>query len=504
MPFVAKTLDEITDDVLANWRAQYAAATPPRPLLVSRGSDAWLMARGVAYALARLQSLAEQNSREITPDTASDEGVARWSNVYGLPPRGAVGAQHTATVRGTPSATVAIPVGNSLAWTDGTLYACVTASVALDVSGAGLVEIQATTGGEATTRNVGDVLTWQSAPAGLNPTATVAGTITPGADVESIGSLAARITAALRDRPAGGNAADWRAWALAFVGYDIRDVWVYRRLRPPTYYPGPGDECIDGCVTLVCAGPAQGDRVENTRILGGDGPGAELPLVKAYIEGRVAPSGLVVTDGPQLRPATMRAEDYGAEAITVQEVDVTLTLVTTTAAGFSWSPFFTLTVDPSSTATALVVVGDATSGATNVTGKGALVNVGPTHYRGGYYRVVLPLGVYDGVNTTFDLTATPLPFAPSGLVYSAPGCWASVRLALFDLFDALGPGDTISPSRWPSQDVGARSTLYRDVVRGLASRIPGVLSANVIAPAADVTPPAKTVLTLGTLTVYGS
>ena len=79
---------------------------------------------------------------------------------------------------------------------------------------------------------------------------------------------------------------------------------------------------------------------------------------------------------------------------------------------------------------------------------------------------------------------------------------------LLDYFDALGPGDTTPPSRWPEESVEARATLYRqglaaDVITGMQSPpvATGVLSCTVTTPAADVTPAAKTVVTLGTLIV---
>jgi hypothetical protein len=125
---------------------------------------------------------------------------------------------------------------------------------------------------EYATRDATDVLTWQSAPAGLGPTATVSSvTLTTGADVESYGDWAQRIIGRLQERPASGNRADWKAWCEAFTGLDIRQVWVYPLLQPPATYPGAGTENVLGCVTVVCAGPAQGDNPENSRSIGASG-----------------------------------------------------------------------------------------------------------------------------------------------------------------------------------------------------------------------------------------
>lgn len=499
MPFPAKTVDEIRAAILTAWQSRYAAADPPRALLVSPGSDAWKWAQGLAVIFQGLSARAEENSRNVNPLTATDAVVQRFSGVYNVPPRPPVAAQLTATVTGAPSTTVAIPTGAALAWTDGTLYAVTSTSVTLDGAGAGTVALDAMTAGASTSRDVGDVLTWQSAPAGLNPTATVASITSPGADGESVGDLAMRIIGRLRERPASGNAADWRAWCQGFTAYDIRDVWVYGLLQPPEFYPGAGAYPVLGCVTAVCAGPPQGDSPTNTRRIGSSG--AALDLVKAYIEGLIRGDGMVITDGEQLRPVTMRREDYGIETITEQPVDVEVEAVMNTANAFSWTWGFATIV--SSTQTSLVVTGDLTSDPYLATSKAALVNVGTANYRGGYYRVVLPLGVYDGGTnrTTFDLTATPLPAAPTGHMYSAPGNWQSLRQAAFSYFDALGPGDTVPPSRFPPEETGARSTLYPDALGGLLAGVPGALVTSVTLPASAETPPAKTVLTLGTFLV---
>ncbi len=55
-----------------------------------------------------------------------------------------------------------------------------------------------------------------------------------------------------------------------------------------------------------------------------------------------------------------------------------------------------------------------------------------------------------------------------------------------------------------SVDSDARSTLYRAALQGIMANVPGVLSATVGTPAADVSPDQKTVVALGTLLVTGS
>lgn len=483
-----RTSAEIRDALLSYWAAEYLANG--EVLLTAPGSDAYLLAGMIAIVQNACDVQALQVSRDILPDQASNGAIERFGYVYGVSRTPAVAARLTVTVTGTPSATVTIPAGSSLAWTDGTLYLSTSTSVTLSVGGSGTINVAATTTGLTTTRAVGDVLTWQSAPAGLNPTGTVASVVTAGDDAESYQSWAQQIISRLRERPASGNRADWAAWVQAYTALDIREVYVY-----PTTQPTTGAATL-GCVTVVAVGPAQGNSTSNTRILGGVS-GAALTEVHDYIEGTRTSTGLVTATGTQLRPVTMSAGDYTVDAISVTPQTVQMTLVVNSANAFPFS--FTATIDGTSTATSLVLTGNYTSGATNLALQPVLVDVGNTSYRGGYYRVVLPAGSFAAGNTTFDLTATPLPDVPSGTLYPAPGCWSEFQTAIFAYFDSLGPGDTTPPRRWPSEDNGARSTVYRSALVAVAMAVPGVLSASVTTPGSDVGPGIGEVVTLGNL-----
>ena len=72
---------------------------------------------------------------------------------------------------------------------------------------------------------------------------------------------------------------------------------------------------------------------------------------------------------------------------------------------------------------------------------------------------------------------------------------------MFEYFDSLGPGDTSPPRRFPSEDNGNRSTVYRSALVAAAMSTPGVLSASVTTPGTDVAAAQKQVVTLGTLLV---
>ncbi len=198
----------------------------------------------------------------------------------------------------------------------------------------------------------------------------------------------------------------------------------------------------------------------------------------------------------------MLAANAAVEAISETAQNVVLSCAMTEANAFPWTGALTIV---SSTATSLTVSGDHTA----KEGLRALVLPAAPTVRGTTIAITLGPATFGGVNTVFDQTAPGSECgSPTGLVYPCPPNWETIRADVFAHFDALGPGDTTPASRWPEESVEARATLYRtglaaDVINGAQDPAvaTGVLSCTVTTPAADVTPTAKTVVTLGTLIV---
>ena len=125
------------------------------------------------------------------------------------------GTYATASVQVTgaaPLTSYAIPSGTQMAYSDGSLYSVPAGTVTTDGSSLATIIVTALALGSASTRNAGDVLTFQSAPAGLAPTGTVL-TSAAGTDAADDDAYRALLIAYLAERPASGNRADWRAWA---------------------------------------------------------------------------------------------------------------------------------------------------------------------------------------------------------------------------------------------------------------------------------------------------
>lgn len=510
MSFTPRTAAQIRDALLAAWSAEYTARG--ETLLTTAGSSVYLEASMVSVVQSLCDQQARQIARDILPDQASDEAISRFGYVYGIAQRVATAASLSVQATGAaPVTTYPIPAGTQMSWTDGLLYDVLDTSITTDVSSHATLSIRCTTGGVDTTRAVGDVLTFVSAPSGLNPTAPVTAVNTPGEDAESFQAWAARIIERLRERPASGNRADWRAWVLAYTGTSITNAYVYPLLEPPASTPGNGTPNTLGCVTVVAVGPAQGDSTTNTRVVPANDASVRVaggPLLRIvdYVEGDRTDDGSLTTQGTQLRPVTMAFGDYTIEAINEQAQNVVAVLTVTAANAFSFPYASAPGVDGSSDTTHIVVSGNFSStGALDLSGLSVLVYIGTANYRGGYYRTTLGTGSYNGgtLLTTFPVAALPhAPVTPSFLYPSTP-CWDAVRSATFDYFDNLGPSDSSPASRWPSEDAEGRSTLYLSALAGRYTQMDGVLSATITTPAVDTTPTTwKTVLTLGSLLVH--
>ena len=510
MAFTPRTRAQIAAEFLAYWSANYAAASPPRVLLTASGSDADLEAQVVGVELEGLEAVAAQVALDILPDQASPDSLERFAYVYNVPRRTGAASQLVIEVTGAAALTTyPIPAGTQVASSDGVLFNVVDTSVTTDAFLAAPMLVRAANAGTSGNLAVGSTVTFTVAPSGLNPTGTVSSVTSEGTDAEDDASLAQRIIEKLQERPASGNRADWREWVRSYTGTPIEEAYVYPLLQPPASTPGAGTENIPGCVTVVAIGPAQGSNATNTRLVPSAGTrtaGGPILEVIDYLNGTRDASGAATLTGARLPPVTMVYGDWTVEAFNTQTQNVVVQITPTTANAF---PFVSNpALDASSDATNVVVSGNyGAGGIENLSGLSALVYVGTDPLtdgvRGGYVRVTLGTGTYNGgtLLTTFPVTGLPrAPVTPSFL-WAAPPCWAAFQTTVFDYFDGLGPGDTSTPARWPTQDVSGRATLYRTALAGRVTEVAGVLSASVTTPATDQTPAQKTVVTLGSLLI---
>jgi hypothetical protein len=283
-------------------------------------------------------------------------------------------------------------------------------------------------------------------------------------------------------RTGTGGGEDVVAWAEATSTCD--EAYAY-----PLLQTGSTSTTRYGCWTLVALGPAQGSSASNTRLLAA----GDLAKVKKYLEGEADAAGAPAS-GEELRPIASVHGNWAVEAVTetTQNVDVQVTAAPTHP--FPWSGSHAIV---SATLADADVAGDQTA----LVGLDVLVNVGTAAARGGYIRATVASASFGGVNTTLTF-AEALAAVPTGTIYPCPPFFEVARTAAFDLFDALGPGDTaVTARRWPTQSERGRATLYAAQLEHALLEVDGVVGVSLVTPSGNVTPAAKALVTLGTFLV---
>lgn len=463
MAFVARTREQIRAALLSALSSRFSAAG--KTLSIEPGSHAYFLADALSVELMQTEAAAESLTHEILPDEAV-ELLDRHATVHGLTRRAPIAAALRVIVTGTPSVTISITLPARLSSPSGLVYDCTSTSVVIDGLGTGQIECAAQQAGSAGSLAAGTVMTWQSAPSGLDPTGEVFEVVTAGEDQESDDALRARILARIRQRPGSGNASDWQDWCESVDG--IEEAYVYPVLQPGTE---TGDTL--GCVTVVVLGPPQGSSASNTRLVSND----KVSETIDYINGLRDTTGALVTDGIQLRPAAIADADWTVQRPSLTNVGVEIEITNTARYPFSWSTG-PLTVDGASTASSLIVSGDQTA----LTGKIALVRT--DNVRGAWETTELKSGVFAAGKTTFTVSLSAAPVGGAD-AYPAPANWEALKTAVFTLFDSFGPRDTATARRWPTEDVRGRSKLYLSQLVSAALGVEGVVTASVTTPGTD-------------------
>ena len=164
-------------------------------------------------------------ARQIMPDTAEAEELARWASIFGLARKPAVAAAGPVNLTGTDTSPA--DAGAVLQRGDDFEYST-TADVTI-AGGVAVAVVEAVAPGAAGNADAGVRLTFASPIAGVASTAFVAeGGLTGGSDEESDDELRARLLARIRSQPNGGAANDYERWALEVPG--VTRAWVYPNL----------------------------------------------------------------------------------------------------------------------------------------------------------------------------------------------------------------------------------------------------------------------------------
>lgn len=219
MSYPVPTFEQIRNQYLQAVVNQNAAAA------IGPDSDHFVRASAQAAVLEGVYSHQAWVFRQAFPDLADADNMEKMANQRGVTRKAAAAAGGNIRFVGTVGASV--PLGQQVATAQGISFATTVAAV---IGAGGTVDVAAAAivAGAAGNQTNNTPVTVSSPPTGITNAATLL-TMTSGADVEADASLLQRLLLELSELPQGGNAADYRRWALSVPGVDRAYVFPARR-----------------------------------------------------------------------------------------------------------------------------------------------------------------------------------------------------------------------------------------------------------------------------------
>lgn len=218
MTFNRPTLTQLITRARADQDARLPGADSRLPASVLD-----VLARAHSGAVNGLYGYLDWLARQLLPDAAEAEFLARHADIWRVTRKGAIGAAGNISCTGTAGA--AVPIGSLLVTAAGREYR--TTAAAVIGGGATPVPVQDVAGGLAGNLAVGAALTFAAPIAGVNAAAVVAaGGLAGGADEEDDEALRTRLLTRIRTPPQGGALADYVSWALEVP--EVTRAWAFR------------------------------------------------------------------------------------------------------------------------------------------------------------------------------------------------------------------------------------------------------------------------------------
>lgn len=443
--FEVLTLDEITDALVAAYKNRFPTHD------VSKLSDNWKRQRVTALAAFMNQAHIQSVGDDMLPDLASGTALDRWATLVNLTRKAATSAYKADSLRLRGTAASTFTSGDELTHSDGTSY-MLNESGSIPAAGFIDVDVIAIDTGSVTRKTAGEVLTFVSAPSGIQSTAEIQLDLDEGGDDEELdGALRDRVLAKIAQPGMGGNANDYEQWALEEEGVAEAYVYPIRQglgtVDVAVLRSGTGDDRLFGTSELTDVETAMD---------------AKRPV--AIADFRV----IEVIADPRDIEVTLEQEE---EAQYNRDWDDTTPLVVATWTAGTRALVFTLDRPDD------MLVGDRLiyKGAANAGFELEIESLSSTN-------AVILKAPTSSVQAA-DLAANP-PASPNN-VYSGGPIIEPVRAAIQSYVDNLGPArGTTAQGNWD------------DVLRTIRLRAAciepdGVLEGTVVAPVANVTPDAN-------------
>lgn len=227
MPWSNPSLQQIIEQANADVRAELPSARPElRRSLLSA------VVRSLAGIGHGLYGYLDWQADQLLPDTAEDEILLRWANIWGVERDAAEPATGSVTFTGAEGAQI---VAGTLLESDSGQEYSTDATVSIDGTGSILAAVTAVTAGADGNLDAGESLSLVSAVPGVDANATVdANGLAGGADQEKLEQVREELLDRIQRPPHGGSESDYEQWALD--GHpDVTRAWVYpNELDPGT------------------------------------------------------------------------------------------------------------------------------------------------------------------------------------------------------------------------------------------------------------------------------
>jgi uncharacterized phage protein gp47/JayE len=219
MAFTVPTFEQIRDRYLQALVNQRPAAA------IGVDSDNYVRASAFAAVAESLYSHQAWGFRQAFPDLADADFMEKMANYRGLQRKAAIAAAGTVRFSGTEGTNV--PAGQ-LVYTAQGVYVSTTVAVLVGAGGTVDVGAEASVPGAGGNLGANTPATVSSPPANIAAEATIL-TMIGGTDMESDAELLARLLLLLSEEAQGGNAVDYKRWALEVAGITRAYVFDVRR-----------------------------------------------------------------------------------------------------------------------------------------------------------------------------------------------------------------------------------------------------------------------------------
>ncbi|MCB2190358.1 MAG: baseplate J/gp47 family protein [Deltaproteobacteria bacterium] len=217
MPFERPSLTEL----IAQADADIASRLPGADTTLRRSNLA-VLARVSAGAVHGLYGYLGWLAKQLMPDTAEADYLARWAGIWGVQRKAATAATGAVTVSGTVGSVV--PAGSVMQRSDLVRFAVVE-EVTL-AAATTTVEVRAEETGTDGNTAAAAPMSFVSPITGVNTVASVGEDgLSGGTDAENDAALLARLLLHIQEPPHGGSEADYEAWSLEISG--VTRAWAY-------------------------------------------------------------------------------------------------------------------------------------------------------------------------------------------------------------------------------------------------------------------------------------